>query len=171
MRLSTLSNIAYLAPALMLWPFASPEVVALAASLVGLTLGSGLYHIEGAEHGRLGHRWDEAAMLMVLFALAAYTWEVGRGGGVAVLFAAALCMPLLTVSIDDLPAWTYTVVLGAASLLGAYFAVGFMVLLPAGVFALAALVRGRDDNHWRHGLWHIGAAAALCVLLLLTNKP
>lgn len=162
-RFATWSNLAYLAPILLV--SRDGYGVALALACVGLCLGSGFYHWQESKHGTLGHLWDETAMLGLLFTLAAYVWHAAGWPAEIVLWGAALMLPFLSAMVDRLSAFWYVPVGAALSLLPAAAHDPVGVWLPAGVFALAALVRGRDDNHARHGWWHIGAALALWLLI------
>ncbi len=160
------SNLFYLAPIAVLWPLQTLTEIVLALALVSLTLGSGAYHWQGFQDG-FGHRWDETAMLMLLFVLALFVWFRVAWPGEVILCSAIVLLPVATAAVQWLSALWYVPLLAALSFVASLFAAGWMVMLPTLLFVVAAVVRGNDDNHWRHGLWHLGAALSVGVLIMV----
>lgn len=160
------SNLFYLAPIAVLWPLQGITEFVLALALVSLTLGSGAYHWQGFQDG-FGHRWDETAMMAFLFALAVFVWGRSDWQEEYVLFAAVLLLPAGAAALKALSAFWYVPLLSGLSLVPAVFSAKWMVLIPALIFVAAVVVRGSDDNHWRHGFWHLGAALAVGVLIFI----
>ncbi len=160
------SNLFYLGPIAVLWPLQGIMEYVLALALVSLTLGSGAYHWQGFLDG-FGHRWDETAMMALLFALAVFVWDRSDWQEEYVLFAAVLLLPAGAAALKALSAFWYVPLLSGLSLIPAIFSARWMVLVPALIFVLAAVVRGKDDNHWHHGLWHLGASLAVGVLIYI----
>lgn len=168
---STYSNVVYIAPAFFVDMTTSG--IALALSCICLAFGSGAYHLQHAKKNTFGHRWDEISMLFVLATMAAYVWESTGKPSVFVLWFGLLLMPPLSAAVNKLNAFKYVAVGSAFSLLPALiqslnpFVIEPRVFIAVAVFILAVIVRGNDDNAFRHGAWHVILTVALCILIVV----
>jgi len=164
---SVWSNLAYPAAAL----FAPTITAGLVVAVLGFSLAvmSGMYH----------HHYDDRAAKRDVWAMLAYVSGVASVPiaafesigvsvyGVPLLAAIAYWEPPRNAARRDLHVGMWA----AAGIVLAGLHAGWIVLLPAGVFGCAVIIRRFLEGHsdsLMHSLWHVlgGVAAALLLFLL-----
>ena len=135
---------------------------ALAIALGLLTGGSWRFH-ETLKKADL--MLDRLGMMFVGATLAGFALHAAAGGDPSWwLIGEISVVSLFAMFITEVNSFKWTGIFAVLALVGAALVAGWWVLLPAGLFAVALLVRlvlDPGDTTWGHAVWHVLVALAV----------